>query len=143
MVVLPRGAPPSWFFTLLGNRPHSTFELYLPPERGMGMSMLLAVPVLSGSPVGRACPCRYFDWKHHRCHCCCRVHVCMLNGWHSCYDVVCADNYCYSRFMLEGKCRSQKLEVYLYGDMAIRVMVQACRKLRSLRSCRSWRDGMR
>ena len=67
----------------------------------------------------------------------------MLNDWHSCYDVVCADNYNYSRFMLKDKCRSQKWEVYLYGDMAIRVMVQACRKLRSLRSCRSWRDGMR
>ena len=50
--VLPRGVPPSWFFTLLGNRPHSTFELCLPSERGMGMSMLLAVPVSSGKSSG-------------------------------------------------------------------------------------------
>ena len=50
--VLPRGVPPSWFFTLLGNRPHSTYELCLPSERGMGMSMLLAVPVSSGKYSG-------------------------------------------------------------------------------------------
>ena len=54
--VLPRGVPPSWFFTLLGNRPHSFYELCLPSERGMGMSMPLAVPVLSGSTAGCACP---------------------------------------------------------------------------------------
>ena len=53
--VLPRGVPPSWFFTLLGNRPHSFYVLCLPSERGMGMSMPLAVPVLSGSTAGCAC----------------------------------------------------------------------------------------
>ena len=52
VVVLPRGVPPSWFFTLLGNRPHSIYGLCLPSERGMGMSMLLTVPVSSGKYSG-------------------------------------------------------------------------------------------
>ena len=53
--VLP-WVPPPRFFTQLGNRPHSFYELCLPSERGMGMSMPLAVPVLSGSTAGCACP---------------------------------------------------------------------------------------
>ena len=32
--------------------------------------------------------------------------VCMLNGWFSNYDDICADNYNYSRFKLKDKCRS-------------------------------------
>ena len=43
----PGGVPPLWFFTL-GNESHSFYELCLPSERGMGMSMPLAVPVSSG-----------------------------------------------------------------------------------------------
>ena len=50
--VLPRGMPPPRFFTLLGNGSHSIFELCLPSERGMGMSMPLAVPVSSGKYSG-------------------------------------------------------------------------------------------
>ena len=35
---------------------------------------------------------------------------------------ICPDNYNYSRFKLKDKCRSEKWEVYLYGDMTIMVM---------------------
>ena len=64
--VLPRGMPPPRFFTLLGNGSHSIFELCLPSERGMGMSMPLAVPVSSGSTAGCACP-RLQLWNMPRC----------------------------------------------------------------------------
>ena len=37
-------------------RSHTIYVLCLPSERGMGMSMYLAVPVSSGSTAGRACP---------------------------------------------------------------------------------------
>ena len=88
--------------------------------------------------------------------------VCMLSfGFSSNYEI-CPDNYNYSRFKLKGKCRSVKWEVYLCGDMTIMVVlaqvqfldrvtcpllydrawVQTCRKLRSLRSCSTWGDGM-
>ena len=48
--------------------------------------------------------------------------VCMLNFWFSSNDDICPDNYSYSRFKLKDKCRSEKWEVYLYGDMTIKVM---------------------
>ena len=48
--------------------------------------------------------------------------VCMLNGWFSNIDDICADNYNFSRFKLKDKCRSENLEVYLCGDMTILVM---------------------
>ena len=47
--------------------------------------------------------------------------ICMLNYWFSSYDDICPDNYIYSRFKLKDKCRSEKWEVYLYGDMTIKV----------------------
>ena len=47
--------------------------------------------------------------------------VCMLNGWFSSNDDICADNYFFSRFKLKGKCRSEKWDVYLYGDETIKV----------------------
>ena len=47
--------------------------------------------------------------------------VCMLNGWFSSNDEVYADNYIYFRFKLQG--RSEKWELYLYGDMTIKVAV--------------------
>ena len=40
----------------------------------------------------------------------------MLNYCFSNNDEVCADNYNYSRFKLTDKCRSEKWEMYLYGD---------------------------
>ena len=46
----------------------------------------------------------------------------MLNDWISCNTDFCADNYNFSRFKLKVKCRSEKWEVYLYGDMTIKVM---------------------
>ena len=46
---------------------------------------------------------------------------CMLNYWFSSYDEICADNYNYSWFMLKGKCRSEKWELYLCGDKTIKV----------------------
>ena len=46
----------------------------------------------------------------------------LLNGWFSNNDDICPDNYNYSRFKLQDKCRSEKWEVYLYGDMTIKVM---------------------
>ena len=52
--VLPRGVLPPWFFTQLGNGSHTIFELCLPFERGMGMSMPLAVPV-SSEKFSRTC----------------------------------------------------------------------------------------
>ena len=50
--VLPRGVPPPRFFTQLGNGSHTIYELCLPSERGMGMSMPLADPVSSGKYSG-------------------------------------------------------------------------------------------
>ena len=46
----------------------------------------------------------------------------LLNGWFSSNDDICPDNFNYSRFKLKDKCRSEKWEVYLYGDMTIKVM---------------------
>ena len=45
----------------------------------------------------------------------------MLNYCFSNNDEVCADNYNYSRFKLTDKCRSEKCEVYLYGDFTFMV----------------------
>ena len=45
--------------------------------------------------------------------------VCMLNVWFSSHDEVCAVNYIYFRFKLQG--RSEKWELYLYGDLTIKV----------------------
>ena len=53
--VLPRGVPPPWFFTPLGNGSHIIHVLCLPSERGMGMSIFLAVPVSSGKYSGTSC----------------------------------------------------------------------------------------
>ena len=92
--------------------------------------------------------------------------VCMLNYWFSSNDEICPDNHNYFRFKLKDKCRSERWELYLYGDMTIQVVraqvqfldsgdmpvvvttghgVQACRKLwfptvAVLGS--SWFDGM-
>ena len=46
--------------------------------------------------------------------------VCMLNYWFSSNDTICADNYFFP-VQVEGKCRSEKWELYLYGDMTIKV----------------------
>ena len=47
-----------------------------------------------------------------------------------------------SRFQLKDKCRSEKWEVYLYGDMTIKVMgSRRAENCGVLRSCSSWRDG--
>ena len=68
--------------------------------------------------------------------------VCMLNDWISCYDVICADYYTSSRFTLMDKCRSEKWEVYLYGDMTIKVMEsRRAENCGGLRSCSSCCDG--
>ena len=47
--------------------------------------------------------------------------VCMLNYWFCSNDDICPDNCNYSRITLKDKCRSEKWEVYLYGDMTILV----------------------
>ena len=44
-----------------------------------------------------------------------------LNDWISCNDDFCPDNYNYSRFKLQDKCRSEKWELYLYSDMTIKM----------------------
>ena len=46
----------------------------------------------------------------------------MLNYWFSSIDDICPDNYNSSRFKLKDKCRREKWEVYLCGDMTIKVM---------------------
>ena len=46
----------------------------------------------------------------------------MLKCWLSSNDDICPDNYNFSRFKLRDKCRSEKWEVYLYGDMTIQVV---------------------
>ena len=46
----------------------------------------------------------------------------MLNFWFSSKDEICPDNYNYSRFKLKDKCRSEKWELYLYGDKTIQVV---------------------
>ena len=86
--------------------------------------------------------CEADDWKIHfqyqedvGC-------VCMLNFWFSSNDDICPDNYSYSRFKLKDKCRSEKWEVYLYGDMTIKVMgSRRAENCGVLRSCISWCDG--
>ena len=66
----------------------------------------------------------------------------LLNGWFSSNDDICPDNYNYSRFKLQDKCRSEKWEVYLYGDMTIKVMEsRRAENYGGLRSCFSWCDG--
>ena len=85
--------------------------------RCMGMSMFLVNPVSSGKYCGTC-------------------GICMLNFWFSSNDEICADNYIYFRFtlqacvavssgrcictvflvQLDGQCRSEKWEVFLYGD---------------------------
>ena len=45
----------------------------------------------------------------------------MLNGWFSSNDVICADNHNYFQFKLKGNGRSEKWELYLYGDKTIKV----------------------
>ena len=68
--------------------------------------------------------------------------VCMLNYWFSSSDDICPDNYNFSRFTLKDKCRSEKWEVYLYGDMTIKVMgSRRPENCGVLRSCSSWCDG--
>ena len=47
--------------------------------------------------------------------------TCMLNYWFSSYDEFCPANYNYSWFKLMDKCRSEKWELYLYGDLIIKV----------------------
>ena len=47
----------------------------------------------------------------------------MLFYWFCSYDEICPDNYNYSRFKLKDKCRSEKWEVYLCGDMTIEVVL--------------------
>ena len=44
-----------------------------------------------------------------------------MNDWISSNDEICPDNYNYFRFKLKGKGRSEKWEVYLYGDKTIKV----------------------
>ena len=66
----------------------------------------------------------------------------LLNGWFSSNDDICPDNYKNSRFKLKDKCRSEKWEVYLYGDMTIKVMEsRRAENCGGLRSCISWCDG--
>ena len=93
----PGGVPPLWFFTL-GNESHSFYELCLPSERGMGMSMPLAVPVSSGK-FGGTCvstaPAVEPDMMSFTvtmtgntfgCHCSCRVHVLCFGRLHCLCD---------------------------------------------------------
>merc|ERR1712136_313693 len=47
--------------------------------------------------------------------------VCMLNDWISSNDEICADSCNFFQFKLKGKGRSEKWEVYLYGDKTIKV----------------------
>ena len=93
--------------------------------------------------------------------------VCMLNDCGSAATTIFALTTILFRFKLKGKCRSEKWEVYLCGDMTIKVvraqaqfLVQfldsvtcplllrqgmASRRAENcggLRSCSSWRDGM-
>ena len=44
----------------------------------------------------------------------------MLNYWFSSNDTICADNYFFP-VQVDGKCRSEKWELYLFGDMSIKV----------------------
>ena len=47
--------------------------------------------------------------------------VCMLNDWISSNDEICPDNYNYFLFKLQGKGRSEKWQIYLYGDQTMEV----------------------
>ena len=49
--------------------------------------------------------------------------LCMLISWFCSYDEICPDNFFFSRFKLKDKCRSEKWEVYLCGDMTIEVVL--------------------
>jgi len=50
--------------------------------------------------------------------------VCMLNDWISSSDAICADNYNYFQFKLKGNGRSEKWQIYLYGDKSMAVKRQ-------------------
>ena len=50
--VLPWGCASALVFTQFGNGSHTIYVLCLPSERGIGMSMHLAVPVSSGKFSG-------------------------------------------------------------------------------------------
>ena len=80
--VLPRSVPPPRFFI------QTPSMLCLPSERGMGMSMPLAVPASSAKYSGTLCP--RIDRKHLRCHCCCRVPVLCVGRLHRLCDSKCA-----------------------------------------------------
>ena len=127
-VVLPRGVPPSGFGGVgFGSSPyldtkHTIYELCLPSERvcvamscGGGFSpdgaydsvwdrvMPMTGIFLQLFPVPGVVGC-----------------VCMLNHWFSSNDEICADNYFFP-VQVDGKCRSVKWELYLYGDLSIKV----------------------
>ena len=48
---------------------------------------------------------------------------CVLPMFDCCFDEICADNYNSSQFKLKDKCRSEKWEVYLFGDKTIQVVL--------------------
>ena len=45
----------------------------------------------------------------------------MLNFWFSRFDIICADNYIYFLVLVAGLCRSEKWDLYLFGDVTFMV----------------------
>ena len=127
-VVLPRGVPPSGIGGVgFGSSPflvmkHTIYELCLPSER-----VCVAMSCGGGfSPDGAygsmgqrdADDWKYtFDYFQYQRDVGC---VCMLNHWFSSIDEVCADNYFFP-VQVDGKCRNEKWELYLYGDLSFKV----------------------
>ena len=68
--------------------------------------------------------------------------VCMLNGCFSNLTIFALTTTTFPRFRLKDKCRSEQWEVYLCGDMTIKVMESRCADhCGVLHSCISWCDG--
>ena len=63
----------------------------------------------------------------------------MLNFWFSSNVVFCADSYIFSRLKLKDKCRSEKWEVYLFGQV-VDLLLLSTTDARWFRQCRKlWR----
>ena len=109
---------------------HTIYELCLPSERGCPFGICVAMSCGGGgfSPDGAYDSAwysvrprtgkyfvNYFQYQEFvEC-------ICMLNFCFSSNDEICADNYIFPLFMLKDMCRSVKWELYLYGDMTIKV----------------------
>ena len=102
---------------LLAQRPLGAARVFASRCRVVVVLLLVVLTILfgTGKPMTGNYFFNYFQYQDFvGC-------VCMLNSWFSSFDGFCADNYNFSRFKLQDKCRNEKWELYLYGVMTIKV----------------------